>query len=179
MDNEFDQMRRRMLAMQRDMSRMMSTFPEGGFLVDDFMTPFPQLGGGAEMPPMVMDDTHHNQQQLARQSPAAVQFIPRMDIRETDKAVVLHADLPGMSKDDIKIDISENKLKLSGQRSKEECHQGGNWYTQERHFGSFSRVFRLPHGVQQDQIKAKFENGVLEVEVPKAAPSSTTSISIQ
>ena len=90
------------------------------------------------------------------------------DIRETDTAYVLEADLPGFKKEDIKIDLSDNTLTIQAERHSqhEEKDQKDNYIRCERSYGSFSRSFSLD-GVDTDNIKASFDNGVLTLNMPK------------
>jgi HSP20 family protein len=94
-------------------------------------------------------------------------WTPAMDLVETDNAFVLKADLPGLSEEDVKIEVEDNVLSVSGERkaSHEESKQG--YYRVERSYGAFSRSLTLPEGVEADSINATFDRGVLEVRVPK------------
>jgi HSP20 family protein len=94
-------------------------------------------------------------------------WIPPMDLVETEDHLVLRADLPGMSEDDIEIEIKDNVLTVSGERKAEQEQRDEGYYRVERAFGSFSRSLSLPEGVSADQVKASFDKGVLEVEIPK------------
>jgi HSP20 family protein len=94
-------------------------------------------------------------------------WTPAMDVVETDDNYVLRADLPGLSEGDVKIEVEDNVLTVSGERksSREESKQG--YYRVERSFGHFSRTLTLPEGVDAEGINATFDRGVLEVKVPK------------
>jgi len=94
--------------------------------------------------------------------------MPSVDIYEDGHEVVLKADLPGIDKKDIDINIGHGFLTISGERKKEEKVEKGNYYTYERSHGSFFRRFELPPEIDTDKIKAHFEKGVLEVRVPKS-----------
>ena len=98
------------------------------------------------------------------------------DIRETDTAYVLEADLPGFKKDDIHIDISDNTLTISAERHSEheEKDKKGNYLRCERSYGSFSRSFGLD-GVDAEAIKAGFDNGVLTLTMPKLVAQKPAS----
>jgi HSP20 family protein len=96
-------------------------------------------------------------------------FWPLVDVKESDKAITMHAELPGMRKEDINIHVEGNMLHISGQRSQEKKQENENWRRVERSYGSFRRSFRLPEGVKEDNIKAMCKDGVLEVVVPKPA----------
>jgi HSP20 family protein len=94
-------------------------------------------------------------------------WIPAMDLVETGDELVLRADLPGMSEDDVAIEIKDSVLTVSGERRSEHEEQDESFYRAERAFGSFSRSLTLPQGVDPDAVSAKFADGVLEVRVPK------------
>ncbi len=93
--------------------------------------------------------------------------LPPVDIYEEGKELVLRADLPGLEKKDVDINITTNILTISGERKKEEKTEKGGYYTYERTHGSFFRRFELPVGIDVDKIKAHMDNGVLEVRLPK------------
>jgi HSP20 family protein len=90
-----------------------------------------------------------------------------MDLVESGDELVLRADLPGMTEDDVSIEIKDNVLTISGERRSENEEKGESFYRAERAFGSFSRSLTLPEGVSPDAVKASFDKGVLEVRVPK------------
>jgi HSP20 family protein len=100
-------------------------------------------------------------------SPAAQRWLPAMDLVEAEDHFVLKADLPGLGEDDVSIEIQDNTLTVSGERSAEhEQHERG-WYRVERQFGRFSRSLTLPEGIDADAVSAAFDKGVLEVRIPK------------
>ena len=94
-------------------------------------------------------------------------WMPRCDVTETEKDVVVHAELPGIQKENINIELKDNILTISGERKHEKKEENEKWHRTERSFGSFVRSMMVPDGVTQEQIKAKFDNGVLEVTFPK------------
>ena len=94
-------------------------------------------------------------------------WVPPVDLVEAEDHFVLKADLPGLSEDDVNVEVQDGTLAISGERHAEhESHERG-WYRIERSFGSFNRSLTLPDGVDADAISARFENGVLEVRIPK------------
>src|SRR5919106_6740103 len=97
----------------------------------------------------------------------ARRWVPAMDLVETDDSLVLSADLPGLDRDDVSIEVKDNVLTVSGKRDAEETEKADGFYRVERAFGSFSRSLALPDGVQADRVKAEFDKGVLEVTIPK------------
>jgi HSP20 family protein len=92
---------------------------------------------------------------------------PSVDIFEEEGDIVVKTELPGMTKDDIEVNITENRITLSGEKKKEEKIEKKDYYRLERSYGSFHRTFDLPAEVQTDKAKASFKNGVLEVRIPK------------
>jgi HSP20 family protein len=95
------------------------------------------------------------------------QWIPAMDLVETDERYVLRADLPGLGEDDVKIELEENVLTISGERRAHREERADGYYRIERASGTFARSLTLPRGVDADRIEATFANGVLEVRIPK------------
>jgi HSP20 family protein len=94
-------------------------------------------------------------------------WMPAMDLIETDEHFVLRADLPGLDEDDIKIEIEDGTLTVSGERKAEHESKNEGYYRVERAFGGFSRSLTLPKGVDPEGVSANFDRGVLEVRIPK------------
>ncbi len=97
----------------------------------------------------------------------SVTFAPDVDVEEKDEAFLLTADLPGVREGEIKIEVHEGTLTLSGSREEEREEKGEGRYLRERRHGSFERQFRLGRNVDSSKIEAGFENGVLQVVLPK------------
>ncbi|XP_021769094.1 18.3 kDa class I heat shock protein-like [Chenopodium quinoa] len=92
----------------------------------------------------------------------------RIDWRETQEAHVFKADLPGVKKEEVKVEVEDgNVLRISGQRAREKEEKNDTWHRVERSSGKFMRKFRLPDNAKVDNVKAAMENGVLTVTVPK------------
>lgn len=94
-------------------------------------------------------------------------WIPAMDLVEEDDHFVLRADLPGLSEEDVNVELEDNVLSISGERKSEHEDRKEGYYRIERASGSFSRSLTLPEGIDPERIQARFEKGVLEVRVPK------------
>ena len=104
---------------------------------------------------------------------------PQVDVSEAPEQFILHAEIPGMDKKDIKITLQDNVLTLSGEKKLEREDKERNYHLLERSHGQFSRSFTLPSKVDDGKIKASFRNGVLEIELPKAPQAKTREIEIQ
>jgi len=111
---------------------------------------------------------------------SGMDFSPAVDIDESQTAYLVTADLPGMKKEDIKVDLSDNVLTISGERIKETKGEGKmeGKYTERIH-GKFTRSFSLPAHVAGEKVQANFQDGVLHITVPKAEGARSHSIKIQ
>ncbi len=97
----------------------------------------------------------------------AQRWVPPMDLVEADDHFLLKADLPGLGQDDVSIELRDNTLTISGERKAEHEQRERGWYRVERATGRFSRSLSLPEGINADAVTAAFDNGVLEVHIPK------------
>jgi HSP20 family protein len=112
------------------------------------------------------------------QTDQARRWVPPMDLVEAEDHFVLKADLPGLTEEDVNIEVQDGTLAISGERKAEhEAHERG-WYRIERSFGSFNRSLTLPDGVDPDGIDASFSHGVLQVRIPKPAERKPRRIAI-
>jgi HSP20 family protein len=93
-------------------------------------------------------------------------WTPPVEVFHRDNELVVRADLPGLSKDDIKVDVTEDRITLQGERRSEHEEKREGLYRSERSYGSFSRVIPVPEGTITDQAKATFKDGVLEITMP-------------
>lgn len=105
-------------------------------------------------------------------------FTPRVDVCETDEAIQVSAELPGMTADDIEINCERDRLRIRGEKTSEESRNEEGVYHTERSFGAFERIIALPHEVDVDKAEASFKNGVLTVEIPRVE-SGTSSRKLQ
>ena len=94
-------------------------------------------------------------------------FTPQVDISETEKAFELSFAIPGIKKNEIKIDLNEGQLVVSGERKFEEKKEEKNFHSVETRYGSFSRSFHLPDNINADKVEAKYEDGLLNIVIPK------------
>jgi HSP20 family protein len=105
-------------------------------------------------------------------------WVPPVDLVEADDHFVLKADLPGLSEEDVAIEVQDGTLTISGERSAEHEQRERGWYRIERSFGSFRRSLTMPDGVDPEAISASFERGVLEVRIPKPAERKPRRVEI-
>ena len=103
---------------------------------------------------------------------------PAVDLYEKDDHFVIKAELPGVDKKDISIDLKDRVLTLSGERSNEHEVKEENFYRRERSYGNFQRTFTLPADVDADKIKAEFKEGLLKIEVPKPEQQKPKQVTI-
>jgi HSP20 family protein len=121
----------------------------------DLWDPFPFGSGSGSIFPRASSDT-------------AAFASARIDWKETPEAHVFKADVPGLKKEEVKVEVDDgNVLQISGERNKEQEEKSDTWHRVERSSGKFMRRFRLPDNAKTEQIKASMENGVLTVTVPK------------
>jgi HSP20 family protein len=100
-------------------------------------------------------------------SSGARRWIPAMDLIESGDRYVLRADLPGLSDEDVNVQLEDNVLTISGERKAEHETQQEGYHRLERAFGGFARSLTLPEGVDPDGVQAHFDRGVLEIRIPK------------
>ena len=105
-------------------------------------------------------------------------FAPPCEILDEEKFYSIGLDIPGLLKEDLEIEVKENHLHISGERKVVRQGNGDNILRSERRYGKFSRVFSLPQNVNPEGIEARFENGVLEVIIPKEQKSQSKKIVI-
>ena len=105
-------------------------------------------------------------------------WLPPMDLVETEDHFVLRADLPGLSEEDVSIELEDSVLTVSGERKAEHEEREEGFHRVERSFGAFSRSLSLPKGVDADAVAASFDRGVLEIRIPKPEARKPRRISI-
>jgi HSP20 family protein len=106
-------------------------------------------------------------------------YTPRFDVREEKECFIIKADMPGIKEADVDISITGSRLSISGRREEEKVDETKSYYTRERSYGAFSRAFTLPESIDADQIRARMQDGVLEVTIPKRAESQPKKIQLQ
>jgi HSP20 family protein len=105
--------------------------------------------------------------------------VPFVDVIEKGNDIIVTADMPGVDKNDIKINVRDNMLEISAERKSEQEQKGKEFYRHERSFSRFYREIRLPAAVDQSKAKATFNNGVLEVTLPMTAKEKESTIPVQ
>ncbi|NOZ95636.1 MAG: Hsp20/alpha crystallin family protein [Acidobacteria bacterium] len=106
-------------------------------------------------------------------------WVPPVDIRETDDAIEIHAELPGFNAEDVDVTVENGVLTIRGERKLEETREGETWHRVERAYGVFERAFQVPRNVDATKVKAQFNNGVLQLTLPKREESKPRSIKVQ
>ncbi|HQJ60804.1 MAG TPA: Hsp20/alpha crystallin family protein, partial [bacterium] len=109
----------------------------------------------------------------------AASIYPKVDIEENENSYVFKAELPGVRKEDVSIEIDNRVLTISGEKKEEREEKSGNVYRKESYSGSFSRSFTLPEHVNPDDADAKYENGILFLSIPKSEDKAKKKIDIK
>lgn len=109
---------------------------------------------------------------------AAALWAPAVDIYETDAAVIVKAEIPGVDKEQISIEVKDGILTLRGERKFEKEIKEENYHRMERSYGAFVRSFAVPNAVDPDKIAAKLKDGVLEVQLPKVEKAKPKQIKV-
>lgn len=106
-------------------------------------------------------------------------WFPDVDIKEEEKQITVRVDVPGMKMEDIDVSLDNSQVKISGERNMEKEEKGKDFTRIERSYGAFSRTFNLGVLVKEDEIKASYKNGVLEVIFPKAEVKKVKKIAVK
>lgn len=110
---------------------------------------------------------------------ATSDWVPAVDIKETDKEFIIHADIPGVDPDDIDVHMEDGMLTIKGERESETKENREGYKRVERHRGTFYRRFSLPDTANADKISAKSKNGVLEITIPKQEKAQPRKIQVK
>lgn len=106
-------------------------------------------------------------------------FAPPTDLYETEDAYVVESELPGFDRDDIEVTLDQGSLTIRGSRSAESERETEEFHLRERATGQFERSFRLPRSIKAENVTARFDQGILRVEVPKAAEARSRKIDVE
>jgi HSP20 family protein len=105
--------------------------------------------------------------------------VPALDVYEDKDDLVVKAELPGLDKENVEVNLADHTLIIKGEKRKEEETKQENYYRSERSYGTFMRTLQLPKDVQADKVKATFKNGVLEIRMPKTEEAKAREIKVQ
>jgi HSP20 family protein len=106
-------------------------------------------------------------------------WAPPLDISETDDAIHVRAELPGIEAKDVHLEVHGDVLQISGEKKRESSDEGDNYYRTERYWGGFQRAVTLPSSVDVDKVEATCRKGVLSVKLPKAESAKTKRIEVK
>ena len=115
---------------------------------------------------------------LAQNGEASNVWAPKIDVGESEKAILVKTELAGVNKEDIKIDVTGDTLSISGEKKWEDTGEDVKYHKIERTYGAFTRTFKIGVPIDADNIKATYKNGVLEITVPKAEALTQKKIEI-
>jgi HSP20 family protein len=110
---------------------------------------------------------------------ATARDYPQINIWLGDNSVVVTAELPGVTREDVTLNLQDDVLTLEGKREPKQLEQNGNWRRRERAYGSFSRAIQLPFRIDPNKVQARFNNGVLEVELERLEADRPKKIEIR
>ncbi|AEH50122.1 Hsp20/alpha crystallin family protein [Pseudothermotoga thermarum] len=108
-----------------------------------------------------------------------VGFVPEIDVYETDKELMIEVEVPGMDKKDIKVKVEDGVLRICGEKKLEREKSDRNYHVVERSYGKFERAIRLPDYVDAEKIKARYENGVLTISIPKKEEKKAKVVDVE
>jgi HSP20 family protein len=139
------------------------------------VSPFRMLEHFADEMDRMFDDFGLSQTRRRRSAgDETLMWAPRVDVTQQSNELIIRADLPGLNKDDVKVDVTDDAVTIQGERRRERSDDEGGVYRTERSYGSFFRSIPVPEGAIVDQAKASFRNGVLEIRMP-APPEQVTT----
>lgn len=104
---------------------------------------------------------------------------PAVEVADTNEAIIVKAQVPGVSKDQIQVTVTEGALTLKGEMKEEEKKEEKNYSRREFRYGAFTRTIPLPAAVQADKVTAQLKDGVIEITIPKSEPARVKEIPIQ
>ncbi|HEW93009.1 MAG TPA: Hsp20/alpha crystallin family protein [Thermotogaceae bacterium] len=140
---------------------------------DDLFRPFRDIQRTIDR---IFDETFRS---LGREELLETDFIPAVDVYETDNSINLDIELPGLDKKDVKVKVEGNVLTISGEKKTEHEKKDRNYRVIERSYGKFERSFMLPDIVDTNKIKAKFEKGILKIELPKKEEAKEKVVDVE
>ena len=108
-----------------------------------------------------------------------ITWSPRVDVNETENEITIDVELPGIDKKDVKVEVKNNVLSISGERKTEKKTENKESSRIERHYGKFERTFGLPDTVEADKVLAKYKDGILALTLPKTEKEKTKEIAVE
>jgi len=109
---------------------------------------------------------------------AVSEWTPLVDVEESDKEFTIKAELPEVNKEDVKVELENGSIRISGERKLEKEESGHRWHRVERSYGAFERTFTLPEETRRTEIKAEFKDGLLKVHLPKGESAKPKTLEI-
>jgi HSP20 family protein len=113
-----------------------------------------------------------------REMLAVADWMPSVDISETDGSYLVKGEIPGVKKEDVKVTIQDGMLTIQGERKHEKEEKGKKFHRVECSYGSFVRSFRVPDDADENKVKAEFKDGMINITLPKSAKAKTKSIEV-
>lgn len=113
-----------------------------------------------------------------REMLAVADWMPSVDISETDSAYLVKAEIPGVKKEDVKVTIEDGMLTIQGERKQEKEEKGKKYHRIERSYGSFTRSFRVPDDADESAVKAEFKDGMLNITLNKSKKSRSNAVNV-
>lgn len=107
------------------------------------------------------------------------QWMPAIDLSEDESRIRVRAELPGLAPEDVDVSVSEDRLVIAGEKKSETSKTGNGWTHRESHYGSFSRAIPLPEAVDPSQVTARYDKGVLTVELAKSPAAASRKVTVQ
>src|SRR5437879_10023732 len=148
------------------------------------LVPFRESGGGMMRPDFGVFGLHREIDRLFSEfaqgmGQGGAKIIPNIEITETDKAIEVSAEMPGLERKDVEISIEDDTLTIRGEKKVEENQKDKNVQLSERSYGVFLRVLQLPPGIDPSSVQATMSNGVLKIVVPKPAKPEPKKIEVK
>lgn len=141
--------------------------------------PFDELASLRESMDKLFDDLLTTRRPGQRGETAPILWQPAIEAYETDQDLVIRAELPGIAPKNVEISVSGDTLTIKGEARAEQDEKRRNYHRRELRYGSFVRSLTLPTGVQGDQAKAAYRNGILEIRVPKSERAKPKSVKVE
>ena len=146
------------------MTNLLPVLRHRGWLIRPGLGLFDRLFDDIDFPTIHLDDR---------------EWMPKIDVKETEKEIVVNVEVPGMTKDDINILLTDGLLTVSGEKRHESEDKKENFHVIERRFGSFKRSIRMPNDIEAEKIDASYKDGVLTIIVPKSEAVQPKKIEIK